>query len=220
MGIRGLIPNWQAIIEHTRPDVIISFGFCGEILNSTEKGIYLSNQFWPIPINHFFQPVNQSVTEEILEFCFGRKVNPAISVSTPVFISKSNLLKLIKNLLPEKEVEKIIPSSIVIDMESAIIANFALREGIPVLSFRISTDARDEEIPFDVEKLLDARGFISLRKVVFLLKTRPLLISSFLHFWKTSRSSAGKLAEVLVEFIGLPLPYLNLEPPKIRRISE
>lgn len=201
MGFRGAISHWQDIIGYVNPDLIVSFGFCGELFSSGTGDLFLSCRFIPLPSNQFFRPVEHPLRSEILNFCASHGINIATSISTPVFIPKRNVMKLIQNLFTEHEIARLAMSNVIVDMESAIIANLAARDKIPVLSFRVSTDTCAEEIPFDVEELLDEKGFVSARKSFYILCKSPLLAKSFLRFWKTSRQAAEKLTSVVIESI-------------------
>ncbi|MCX7822784.1 MAG: hypothetical protein N2260_05000 [Syntrophobacterales bacterium] len=212
MGVRALVSHWQELIKYVKPNVIISFGFCGELSSSPPGKLFLSSQFVPLLENNSFRAVEQPLTLEILEFSSMYGITLAMSISTPVFISKHHVLKLITPSPPSQKKKTIDTSSVIIDMESVILANLAVRDKIPILSLRASTDAYDEDIPFDVETLLDEGGFVSIRKALYMLKEDPWLISSFMHFWKVSSRAARNLANVLERLINLPF---RLETPRI-----
>ncbi|MGC8718429.1 MAG: hypothetical protein ACP5TY_00280 [Thermodesulforhabdaceae bacterium] len=216
MGIRKIAPYWQHIIKHVKPDLVISFGFCGEVIRPTRKKLFLSACFQPLPPNEFFKASEQPLSSSILEFCALNKVGIAATISTPVFLPKRHIPELIYNRLAPKEADKLTKYQLIMDMESSLIASLAVRTSVPFLSIRASTDSYDEEIPFDVEELLNRDGFVSVSKAVALLRRDQSLIKAFWRFWKSSRQASVRLATLLTNLFALPPSVLQLSPPKFR----
>jgi len=215
MGVRHIISHWKAIIDLIKPDVIISFGFCGELFSSKSSGLFLGTHYYPFPQSSYFKPLEQTLSVEIIEFCIGSGITLAKVITTPVFLSKKDTFNLTQNSLPLFDTEQLKASNIIIDMESAIIANLAHQASIPFLSLRATTDAHDKEVPFDVERLLNEQGFVSPKKVISLLVRNPALLFHFLHFWRISLKASKNLSIALWNFLSLPPRAFEIKPPRV-----
>ena len=285
MGIRHLILHWKTIIGQIKPDVIISFGFCGELFTSESRGLFLGTHYYPFPQSSYFKPLEQTLSPEISEFCSRSGIALAKIITTPIFLSKKDIFKLMHGMfekspamsclasarhlslrsgrrlmrrplaiargdslfylscranarhpirkpltsssnifehpqlmqdsLSPSYMEQLKASNIIIDMESALIANLAHQASIPFLSLRATTDAHDKEVPFDVETLLNEEGFVSIKKVISLLVRNPALLFHFLHFWRASRKASENLSATLQNLLSLPSRAFDIKPPQV-----
>jgi len=215
MGIRHLILHWKTIIGQIKPDVIISFGFCGELFTSESRGLFLGTHYYPFPQSSYFKPLEQTLSPEISEFCSRSGIALAKIITTPIFLSKKDIFKLMQDNLSPSYMEQLKASNIIIDMESALIANLAHQASIPFLSLRATTDAHDKEVPFDVETLLNEEGFVSIKKVISLLVRNPALLFHFLHFWRASRKASENLSATLQNLLSLPPRAFDIGPPRV-----
>jgi hypothetical protein len=214
MGIRKVAPFWQHILQCVKPDLVISFGFCGEIIRSTGEKLFVSGYFQPLPPSNFFKASEQPLSSSLLQFCRSNKMDIAATLSTPVFFHKRHIPHIISNYLSPARADQLLQCRLIVDMESALIASLAVEASLPFLSIRASTDAHDEEIPFDVEALLDDEGFVSVRRATALLSLNPPLTISFLRFWKSSKEASRRLADILTKLIALPPSVLELRSPR------
>jgi hypothetical protein len=215
MGIRHLILHWKTIIGQIKPDVIISFGFCGELFTSESRGLFLGTHYYPFPQSSYFRPLEQTLSPEISEFCSRSGIALAKIITTPIFLSKKDIFKLMQDNLSPSYMEQLKASNIIIDMECALIANLAHQASIPFLSLRATTDAHDKEVPFDVETLLNEEGFVSIKKVISLLVRNPALLFHFLHFWRASRKASENLSATLQNLLSLPSRAFDIKPPQV-----
>lgn len=215
MGIRNIILHWENIINQTRPDLVISFGFCGELFSSDHRKVFLVTHCYPFPPNSYFKPIEQPVSEEVIEFCNQHQIALAKAITTPIFFPKKDLLKLLRTLITPRDMDHFKTYQTIVDMESALLANLAYRLSIPFLSLRATTDAHNEEIPFNVEELLNEQGFVSPKKAILMLSRNPGLLLDFLHFWHVSRSASTALASTLRELIRLSPKAFELSPPQV-----
>ncbi len=200
MGIRWIINHWQSILELIKPSVIVSFGFCGELRVSAKSGLFVGTCFTSFPESPYL--LEQPLPLHLQTFFAERKAHIAKIISVLSFIGKDKIPVPINQ-------------EIIVDMESFFLASLAYQKGIPFISIRATTDKAEEEIPFDVNKLLDTKGRVSIKRVALLVKEAPKHVFSFYKFWKKAEIASKKLTLLIRDLIALPPERLYLESLRI-----
>jgi adenosylhomocysteine nucleosidase len=84
-----------------------------------------------------------------------------------------------------------------VEMESGDIMLEAVAFGAKVIAIRAISDAAEEDLPLDFNRVVTDSGAVSLTKVLSQAAAHPGSIPSLIRFGRQSRNAAGKLAIVL-----------------------
>ena len=85
-----------------------------------------------------------------------------------------------------------------VEMESGVIRAICREHNIPSATVRVISDAANEDLPFDFNRLMDANQNLSYGKLALASVKSPGKIGALLKLQKRTRLAAEKLAEVLV----------------------
>ena len=96
-----------------------------------------------------------------------------------------------------------------VEMESGVIRVICRERGILSATVRVISDAANEDLPFDFNRLMDANQNLSYGKLALASVKSPGKIGALLKLQKRTRLAAEKLAEVLVKVISNPTPALS-----------
>ncbi len=92
-----------------------------------------------------------------------------------------------------------------VEMESHIIREIVVRQGVPCATVRVISDAAHEDLPLDFNRLMNHRSAISYPKLAWALVRCPNRIAALARFQRTTRKAARQLGTVLEELIRQPL---------------
>jgi len=90
-----------------------------------------------------------------------------------------------------------------VDMETAGAARAAAARNIPWLAVRAITDAADQEMPFDFNRLADMDGNVDRSRVILAVLTHPWKIPALIRLGTNSACAARNLASFVEAFLGL-----------------
>ncbi len=93
-----------------------------------------------------------------------------------------------------------------VEMESGVIRAICRERGIPSATVRVISDAANEDLPLDFNRLMDAEQDLSYGKLALALLSSPGKIRALLKLQKQTRAAAERLAGVLVRVIADRVP--------------
>jgi uridine phosphorylase len=88
-----------------------------------------------------------------------------------------------------------------VEMESGVIRAICREHNIPSATVRVISDAANEDLPLDFNRLMDADQNLSYSKLALTLLKSPRKVGVLLKFHKVTRASAERLANVLIKII-------------------
>jgi adenosylhomocysteine nucleosidase len=90
-----------------------------------------------------------------------------------------------------------------VEMETFEILRAAAEGGIPAVAIRAVSDTVEEALPFDMNRIFDDRGQVSLPRVLGQLARHPQSLPGLLNLGRRSRRAAESLAKFLDRYVGL-----------------
>ena len=90
-----------------------------------------------------------------------------------------------------------------VEMESFAILAEAARHGVRAVAVRAISDLAAASLPFDFERMRDARGAIGLMPLLAELVRQPQRLPALLRLARDCRLAAGQIAEFLERYLGL-----------------
>jgi len=84
-----------------------------------------------------------------------------------------------------------------VDMESGVIRAICKERGIPSATVRVISDAADEDLPLDFNRLMDADARLRYDRLVVELLKSPRRIRALIKMGFRTRRASGELANVL-----------------------
>ncbi|HXT38443.1 MAG TPA: hypothetical protein VN887_00325 [Candidatus Angelobacter sp.] len=91
-----------------------------------------------------------------------------------------------------------------VEMESGFIRVICREHKIPSATVRVISDAANENLPLDFNRLMDTGQNLSYGKLAVTLAASPGKISALLKLQRQTKAAAGKLAQVLAGIIPNP----------------
>ena len=89
-----------------------------------------------------------------------------------------------------------------VEMESRVIRAHCRERGIPGATVRVISDAADENLPLDFNRLLDAQQNLSYGKLALTLAKTPGKMPALLKLQRQTQAAAETLAGVLTRVLG------------------
>lgn len=137
-------------------------------------------------------------------------------VSGDPVLSNSNLLAVAKKVGARVDLRQITETRIVseasaktalsnfgdfVDMEGYHILQIVSSARVPAISLRAISDTASEDLPPDLDRVVDRAGHVQAIPLLKFLVRRPGHIGSLLTFGARSRDAAGSLADFLDRFL-------------------
>lgn len=186
-----------ALIAAHEPDWIFSAGFAGGLDEKLRK--------------HDILMVNRVVYQDGRHFSLDLKVDPDALAGTPgihlgSLLTTDRIIRLPseKHELGEKH------GALAVDMETFAVAEACRRDKLPLIGVRIISDAVDDELPADLDRLM--RQKTAVRKagaVVGSILNRPGSVKDMLKLKEDALVASDKLAKFLESMIRQMGPALE-----------
>jgi adenosylhomocysteine nucleosidase len=90
----------------------------------------------------------------------------------------------------------------IVEMESYHVLRAAAGAGVPAVVVRAVSDTVEEDLPMNFDRVLDADGDLSVRRLLGSVLRQPGMIPALARFGKKSHRAAGALADFLDRYIG------------------
>jgi adenosylhomocysteine nucleosidase len=98
-----------------------------------------------------------------------------------------------------------------VEMESAVVLAVAARSGVPAVAIRAVSDTVEMDLPYDVSRVLNARGQVSLPRALAQIAARPQRLPALVRLAWQSRRAAAALAEFLDRYVRALPAWTNRE---------
>lgn len=182
-------------VTQALPDLIMSVGFAGALspdlalghaVYARELAVY-DDVSRTCPVRFKFSP-----SPDLAALLEGMSVRPARFVTVDRLLSKAMLAALVP------------ATAAVTEMESTSIAAAAHARNIAFLGLRAVSDVLNDEIEWDLDSMVDARGRLSLPRVALAVLREPRLAGSFPGLYRGSKVAGDSLAMTLAGLLALP----------------
>lgn len=184
-GIRAQTVT-RAAVEQWRPDVCISAGLAGSLRCEHEVGqVCVSRDMMELESGRTVA-ADRALTSEA-EKCGAAVIERLLTSARMVLTAegKSRLGKMAE----------------AVEMESFAVASEAAAKGIPAIAVRAISDTADEDLPINLEKLLDETGDVSKTKAASALARMPQKLPAMLRLGRQSKAAAANLANFLDRYV-------------------
>jgi adenosylhomocysteine nucleosidase len=198
MGFDNAARAAKAVIEATRPDLLISAGFCGginpelrvgDVVVATALTVVTEAGLREVPVE--IPAVGSTFVTRLT--AQGSRVYGGLFAGTPSIVPKKRLGELLPSFAPTP----------VVEMESAAIAAVAGEHGIPFLALRSVSDPADEELGFTLDEFCDSRLRIRPHRVLLTCLRKPRIIPQLIRLAGNSRVAAAALTAAMERLLPL-----------------
>jgi len=99
------------------------------------------------------------------------------------------------------EKEELSVSGSVVEMETSYVLAEAAKRQVPAIAVRAISDAADEDLPVDFERIADSRGHVKVGGLLKELAMHPYRLVPLVRFGQQSRASSVTLADFLDKYV-------------------
>lgn len=170
-----------------RPDMCISTGLAGSLLNEYRTGDVLVARL----VSEVGEPVAVASHHELLSTavdCGARQIERMATSKIVVARAEQK-----RQLAGQAEA---------VEMESYTILAEAARCGVPAVAIRAVSDTSDFEMPYNFVDALDSKGQVRMSGIAVQVLRRPSGLPALLKLARDSRFAARRLADFLDAFAG------------------
>ncbi len=119
-----------------------------------------------------------------------------------------------------EEKHSLIATGSLVEMETCHILAVAGQYKVPAVGVRAISDAADEDLPLDFDRITDSRGKVKVGGLLKELALRPHLLPLLLRFGRQCRAAAGSLADFLDQYIpAVERQWRKLSSTRIEEVS-
>jgi len=185
-------------MDEQHPDLVISAGFCGGILEGLQvgdvvlaTGLTIVSEGGLKDVAVTMAPVSQDFVSR--QVAGGQRVFAGLFATTTAIMPKTRLAALLPPDAPFP----------VVEMESAAIALVAGENGIPFVGLRTVSDPFDEELGFALDEFCDDRMRIRIPRVLLTVARKPRIIPQLIRLARNSRVAAASLSQAVERFLAV-----------------
>jgi len=196
MGFKNAAAAAEALLGTTRPDLLISAGFCGGIAPELRVGdVAVSRELCIVADGAVRQvPVEVAAAGRTFvarQAAAGARVFASLFAGTPAIMAKKQLASLLPPGAPCP----------VVEMESSAIAIVAVEHGIPFMGIRTVSDPANEELGFSLDEFTDKSLRIRPHRVALTILRKPWIIPQLIRLARNSRIAAASLSGAMARLL-------------------
>lgn len=118
------------------------------------------------------------------------------------------------------EKERLSPFADAVDMESFSILNVALARSLPAVAIRVISDSFDQDLPVDIDTMIDADGNVKIGGVARYVAKHPLTLPALVRLGRETKTAAEALAHFLEAYIKkLSFATHGWPPPELQEVA-
>lgn len=118
------------------------------------------------------------------------------------------------------EKEALSHSGNIVEMESTHVLAAAQHAGVPAIAARAISDAFDEDLPVDFQRVLDTHGHLKWGGLLKEVGLSPYRIPLLIQFGRQSRAAAKSLADFLDRYIpAISQNYVKFSQARLEEVS-
>jgi adenosylhomocysteine nucleosidase len=193
MGFHNAAGAAETLVRESRPDLLVSAGFCGGIAPELRAGDIVVAKEIVIAADGGLEEIAAPLSPVGRDFVArqatgGKRIFGGTFVSTATITSKRRLAAMLPGSC----------STPVVEMESGAVAIIAAEHNIPLLAIRAVSDCAAEELGFSLDEFCDPdMRRIRIGKVLLTALRRPRIIPQLLRLSRSSRTAAESLTAAL-----------------------
>ena len=177
MGAQNSARSLRAALERKRPEQVLTCGFAGGLDPALRSGDVIFDADADLPLN---AALLKAGARRVRFHCAER----------------------VLTTVAEKTQARHATGADAVEMESSVIRAACRAAGIPSATVRVISDAADEALPLDFNRLLTADQKIHFGRLALALIRSPGKIPALLRLQRRTRNAAGQLTRVLAEVLG------------------
>jgi len=171
-----------------RPDVFISTGLAGALDEALRPGDIVAARTSEV-IARRLRTESDAGLLDLAAQAGARVVN--------VFLTSETIVATAR----EKQLLSV--SGSVVEMETTHVLAEATRRQVPAVAIRSISDAAEEDLPVDFQRIADSRGHVKVGGLLKELALHPNRLPLLVRFGQQSRASSEALADFLDRYISL-----------------
>jgi adenosylhomocysteine nucleosidase len=196
MGLKNAAAATEALLGESRPNLLISAGFCGGLAPELRVGDVAVSIGLCVVAGRVVQQIPVEVAAAGRNFIAGQGATGA-----RVFAS---LFAGTQSIMAKRELAPLLPPGApypVVEMESGAIAIVAVENGIPFLGIRTVSDPAYEELGFSLEEFTDHHMRIRPHKVALTILRKPWILPQLIRLARNSRVAADSLSQAVARLL-------------------
>jgi adenosylhomocysteine nucleosidase len=176
MGARNAERSLRSALAQGPPEIVLTCGFAGSLNSELPVGSLVFSADEGFPLTHALIDHGARSAE--------------IHCAEKVAVTAAE-----KRALREKT------GADAVEMESGVIRRICRAHKIPSATVRVISDAVDENLPLDFNRLLDGEQNLSYARLLCALLMSPGSIPGLIRLQRRTRAAADQLARILVKAI-------------------
>ncbi|MEO6036145.1 MAG: hypothetical protein ABIQ35_12890 [Verrucomicrobiota bacterium] len=172
MGARNAGRAIENFLENSKPEMVLSCGFAGGLDPALEVGAVI---FSPDADFSFLSRLISSRATPATFFC----------------------AKRVATTREEKSALRVQSGCDAVDMESELIRRICKERGIPSATVRVISDAANEDLPLDFNRLMTEEYELDFAKLLRTVALNPWKIPALIRLQRKTRLAAENLRDVL-----------------------
>ncbi len=118
------------------------------------------------------------------------------------------------------EKERLSPFAQAVDMESFAVLQVARARELPAAAIRVISDSFDQDLPVNIDTMVDAEGHVKIGGVLRYVAKHPLVVPALVRLGRESKTAAEALAHFLEAYIKkLSFATHGWPPPELQEVG-